>query len=165
MDKFILFGAVASMFMILAFYIDKLISFFEDVDENEVLDVGYGTCSRGGFPVSSASPEAPVLLTGIHCMVGNQYVYIYPNPQDRFLAGYFVQVVGTRILYKIGNFGDEAIIIGIPEKLLGKRFTLQYAAFDTQDRVSNKITVVVDGIPSLVNDLADIFQQNWMQEN
>lgn len=165
MDKLILFGALASLLMILAFYIDKLISFFEDVDENEVLDVDYGTCSREGFPVSSASPEAPVLLTGIHSMVDNQYVYIYPNPQDRFLAGYFVQVVGTRILYKIGNYGDEAIIIGIPEKLQGKGFILQYAAYDTQDRVSNKITVVIDAAPSLVHDLADIFQQNWIQEN
>lgn len=166
MDQLILFGALASMLLILAFYIDKLISFFEDVDEKEVLEVDYGTCSREGFPVSSASPEAPVLLTGIHSIVHNQYVHIYPNPQDRFLAGYFVQVVGTRILYKIGNYGDEAIVIGIPEKLQGKGFTLQYAAYDTQDRVSNKITVVIDALPILAaDDLEDILRLDWMQEN
>ncbi|WP_343667684.1 hypothetical protein [Chitinophaga sp.] len=163
MNTLILFGALASCMLMLACYIEKLISFFEDVDEKKVLAVGYGTCSRGGFPVPSASPEAPVLLTGIHSTVDNQYVYIYPNPQDRFLAGYFVQVVGTRILYKIGNYGDDAIIIGIPEKLQGKRFTLQYAAFDTQDRVSNKITVVIDAVPVLADALEDTL--NWMKEN
>lgn len=165
MDKLILFGVLASTMFILAFYIDKLISFFEDIGENEVLEVGYGTCIKGGFPVASASPEAPELLIGIHRNVDNQYVYLYPNPRDPFLAGYFVQVVGTRLLYKIGNYGDEAIVIGIPEKLQGKQFTLQYAAYDTMDRVSNKITVVVDAVELTADDMADTWTLDWMQEN
>ncbi|SFW62751.1 hypothetical protein [Chitinophaga sancti] len=165
MDKLILFGILASILFILAFYIDKLISLFEDVDEKEVLGVGYGTCTRGGFPVASANPEAPELMTGIHRNVDNQYVYIYPNPRDRFLAGYFVQVVGTRILYKIGNYGDDAIVIGIPEKLQGKRFTLQYAAYDNMDRVSNKITVVIDAVEVEADNMADTRTLDWMPEN
>jgi hypothetical protein len=165
MDKLILFGVMASMVSLLAFYMDKLVSFFEDIDEKEVLEVGYGTCTRGGFPVASPVPEAPELFTGIHRNVDNQYVYIYPNPKDRFLAGYFVQVVGTRILYKIGNYGDEAIVIGIPEKLQGKLFTLQYAAYDTKDRVSNKITVVVDAVAVMADDMADTKALDSLQEN
>lgn len=165
MDKLILFGVMASMVFILAYYMDKLISFLEEADENEVLAVSYGTYTRGGFPVASPVPEAPELFTGIHRNVDNQYVYIYPNPKDRFLAGYFVQVVGTRLLYKIGNYGDEVIVIGIPEKLQGKRFTLQYAAYDTMDRVSNKIIVVVDAVAVEADDLADSRTMDWMQEN
>jgi|GEM_PF-3018593 len=165
MDKLILFGVLVSMLFILAFYIDKLISLFDDVDEKEVLEVGYGTCTRGVFPAASANPEAPQLLTGIHRNVDNQYVYIYPNPRDRFLAGYFVQVVGTRILYKIGNYGDDAIIIGIPEKLQGKQFSLQYAAYDNNDRVSNRITVVVAAAEVAADDMADTWSLDWMPES
>lgn len=165
MDKLILFGVVASMMFIFAFYMDKMMSFFEDIDENEVLEVGYGTCTREGFPAQSPVPEAPELFTGIHRNVDNQYVYIYPNPKDRFLAGYFVQVVGTRVLYKIGNYGDDAIVIGIPEKLQGRRFTLQYAAYDTMDRVSNKIMVVVDAVKVVADDMADTKALDWAQEN
>ncbi len=156
---------MANVVFIFAFYMDKLMSFLEETEEKEVLSVSYGTCTREGFPAASQGPEAPELFTGIHRNVDNQYVYIYPNPKDRFLAGYFVQVVGTRVLYKIGNYGDEAIVIGIPERLQGKQFTLQYAAYDTMNLVSNKIIVVVDPVEVLADDLSDARELDWMPEN
>lgn len=109
--------------------------------------------------------------------VNNRYVVIYPRTTEGFIAGYYLTVNGADSYYKIdygvfnenlnqdrkaarsknthvnsirenGGHEDSAIVIKLPANLKGDTFTVKYAAYDKENRVSNPVTAIVSVLAS-----------------
>jgi hypothetical protein len=108
--------------------------------------------------------------------VNNRYVVIYPRSTSGFIQGYYVSVNGSNAYFKVdygtfepvtvrtagrkkshqshnglrdnGGHEDSTIILKLPSNLAGDVFTVKYAAYDKENRVSNPITAIVNVIAS-----------------
>lgn len=140
------------------------------------LKIGYGgTSVKGSFPASSADAAAPKLdpdyNNRIYSAVKNRYVVIFPRTTAGYVAGYYLTVNGADSYYKIdypafvaerkaarqqkysglrenGGHEDSSIVIKLPADIKGDTFTISYAAYDLQNRVSNTISAIVRVIGS-----------------
>jgi hypothetical protein len=132
--------------------------------------VGSADSISGALPASSTATEAPVLEADgydnyTYNAVNGRYVIIYPQSVSGDITGYYVKINGASNYFKISypkpnnarvakkgqtqsllrtdGTVDSAIVIKLPVDIKGDTFSLQYAAYDAENRVSNKITAII----------------------
>jgi hypothetical protein len=146
--------------------------------------VANATSATGELPATTDG--APVLLTDGYDMrtyyaVNNRYVVIYPRSTTGFVSGYYVKINGANNYFKIafpdkapprranphnnlreeGDNSDSAIIIKLPAGLKGDTFSIKYAAYDTENRVSNTLTAIVSVIASKDSTDNNLLTGKW----
>ena len=155
------------------------------------LQIGYnGTSDTGKIPATSTSSDAPVLDTAynnrLYYAINGRYVVIYPRVSSGFVAGYYLSVNGVNTYFKVnyaeanqfraaklarsGKKGqvaarqdnaDSSIVIKLPVNLKGDTFSITYAAYDSINRVSNKLTAVINVLGSADATNNALLQGTW----
>jgi len=141
------------------------------------LTVGHSAAgTTGTFPATSTDASAPKLDSVYNDLtyytVNNRYVIIYPRSNSGFVQGYYVAINGSNSYFKVdygtfnqlparkksrhlptslrenGGHEDSTIILKLPGNLVGDIFTVKYAAYDKENRVSNPITAIINIVAS-----------------
>lgn len=125
----------------------------------------------------AAAPKLDSAYDGrTYYAVNNRYVVIYPRTTNGFVQGYYLTINGSSSYYKIdygvfeetiiqrkaarkrtgksedqrenGGHEDSTIVIKLPANLIGDVFSIKYAAYDKENRVSNPVSANVKVIAS-----------------
>lgn len=144
------------------------------VDANTLSDgitVAYSTkVSDSLLPAPSADAAGPKLDSFYereYTAVKGRYLFLTPPGASGSVAGYYFQIVGAKSYHKItypaivndkrqkngaaarfeGDNADSLIMVKIPLDIKGDTFTVKYAAYDADGRVSNALTARVILLP------------------
>lgn len=158
------------------------------VDPNtlsEAITVAYGTkVGDSLLPAASTDAAAPKLdsmYERIYTAVKGRYLILTPPGLSGSVTGYYFQIAGARSYYKTsypaidndlrkqavanarfeGDNADSVIVVKLPMDIKGDTFSVKYAAYDAQGRVSNTLTAVISLLPQGNQAFQDSLAGTW----
>ena len=148
------------------------------------IKVFYGARVNGTMPAANGT-GAPALGTAASNTIitgKDGYAVIRPAVTSGDVSGYYLSVTGANSYFKVdyskprnarqavmdqllritGKNADSLLVIQLPDNAKAGTFCVQYAAYDSQDRVSNVVNVCIAVTAKLDSTQEQLLQGEWV---